>query len=310
LAALLGQPVEDDAPATIAFESPARSRPGPADDEPRTEHSGPFRLAVDQIDPNPFQPRREFSAAELASMAESLKSHDMLQPVLVRKVGARYQLISGERRLRAAIQAGWTSVPAQVRDADDRLAAELAIVENLQRKDLNAIEKALSFKRYLDEHRCHQEDLASRLKIDRSTIANLVRLLELPEQIQSAIASGAVSAGHARALLPLGDEKEQIAFSRRIQEEGLSVRETERLVQERLREEDGEADTSAKPAKKLKSEQVAVLEQQLRVILGCRIDIRQASKGRGRLVIHFSSHEDFERLRTHLTGGGQAQKAA
>ena len=122
-------------------------------------------LGVDDIDDNPFQPRRDFSESEIVSLAESLKEHDMLQPVLVRRVGPRWQLISGERRLRAAKRAGWKQVPARVRQADDRLVAELAIVENLQRKDLNPIEKALSFRRYLDEHSSTQEDLSNRLKI-------------------------------------------------------------------------------------------------------------------------------------------------
>ncbi len=185
-------------------------------------------LNVQEIDDNPFQPRREFSESEIASLSESLKEHDMLQPILVRRVGGRWQLISGERRLRAAIRAGWSEVPARVRDADDRLVAELAIVENLQRKDLNPIEKALSFRRYLDQHECTQEDLAQRLKIDRSTIANLLRLLELPAGIQEDLQAGSISAGHARALLPLGDEQQQIEFCLRISREGLSVRDIER----------------------------------------------------------------------------------
>ena len=144
----------------------------------------------------------------------------MLQPILVRRVGDRYQLISGERRLRAAIQAGWTTVPARVREADDRLVAELAIVENLQRKDLNPVEKAMSFKRYLEQHGCSQEDLARRLKIDRSTIANLMRLLELPEPVLAALRRGDLSAGHARALLPLGDEAMQVESLHRIRPKG------------------------------------------------------------------------------------------
>ena len=152
-------------------------------------------LGVHDIDDNPFQPRREFSEPEIVSLAESLKEHDMLQPVLVRRVGARWQLISGERRLRAAIRAGWTEVPARVRSANDRLVAELAIVENLQRKDLNPIEKALSFRRYLDEHESTQEELANRIKQDRSTIANLLRLLELPQQVQNELASGKLPMG-------------------------------------------------------------------------------------------------------------------
>ena len=131
-------------------------------------------LSVYEIEDNPFQPRREFSEPEIASLSESLKAHDLMQPILVRVVDGRYQLISGERRLRAAIKANWQTIPSRIRKADDRLVSELAIVENLQRKDLNAIEKALSFRRYIDEHRCTQEDLAKRLKIDRSTIANLM----------------------------------------------------------------------------------------------------------------------------------------
>jgi ParB family chromosome partitioning protein len=230
----------------------------------------------------------------------------MLQPVLVRQIGERYQLISGERRLRAAIQAGWKTVPARVREADDRLVAELAIVENLQRKDLNPIEKALSFRRYLDEHQCPQEDLAKRLKIDRSTIANLLRLLELPAQVQKALGENHLSAGHARALLPLGDEDQQVAFADRIRREGLSVRATEQLVQETIREEDAEPLTVAggKPATRTKNQQIASLEQELRMALGTKVDIRQSSRNRGRIVLHFNSHDEFERIRAVLTDTG------
>jgi ParB family chromosome partitioning protein len=248
-----------------------------------------------------------FSEPEIVSLSESLKEHDMLQPVLVRKIGERYQLISGERRLRAAIQAGWKTVPARLREADDRLVAELAIVENLQRKDLNPIEKALSFRRYLDEHQSPQEDLAKRLKIDRSTIANLLRLLELPQQVQKALGEGNLSAGHARALLPLGDEDEQIAFADRIRREGLSVRATEQLVQEKIREEDVEplSVVGGKPTPaRTKNQQIASLEQELRMALGTKVDIRQSSRNRGRIILHFNSHEEFERIRSVLTDTG------
>ena len=152
--------------------------------------------------------------------------------------------------------------------------AELAIVENLQRKDLNPIEKAMSFQRYLDQHQCTQEDLGRRLKIDRSTIANLVRLLELPQVVQHELQTGALSAGHARALLPLGDEPQQIEFSERIRREGMSVRETERLVQERIELEDGDPLSSGdkNDARRRKSNprshHVASLEQQLRIAAG------------------------------------------
>ena len=205
-------------------------------------------------------------------------------------------------------------MPARVRQADDRLVAELAIVENLQRKDLNAIEKALSFRRYLDQHQCTQEDLGQRLKIDRSTIANLLRLLELPTKVQEDLQSGAISAGHARALLPLGDEPIQMDFSRRIQREGWSVRETERLVQERIAEEDGDGLAGAKTKlgkrrKPPRSSHLASLEQQLRIVLGTKVDIRQTARGRGQLVIHFRNNDEFDRLQGLITETAQEKLA-
>ena len=267
-----------------------------------------FELNVFEIDDNPFQPRREFSESEIASLAESLKEHQLLQPVLVRRIGDRYQLISGERRLRAAIQAGWTSIPARLREADDRLVAELAIVENLQRKDLNPIEKALSFRRYLDQHQCPQEELARRLKIDRATIANLMRLLELPGEVQSALTEGHVSAGHARALLPLGDERMQVDFCHRIRAEGLSVRDTEQQVREKIEQldeaEGGVAGRVRTKSKRTKNEQIVALERELRMALGTKTEIRPSSRGRGKIVIHYNSHDEFERLRELISDNG------
>jgi ParB family chromosome partitioning protein len=242
-----------------------------------------------------------FHEAEIASLAESLKAHDILQPILVRRVKDKYQLISGERRLRAAIKAGWSTIAARLRIADDRLVAELAIVENLQRKDLNPIEKALSFRRYLDEHKCTQEDLAGRLKIDRSTIANLMRLLELPDPVLDAIRNENISAGHARALLPLDNDRQQVVFCTRIQKESLSVRDTEELVQQKILEEDGTSQPR-QPRRRTRAvnRQIADLEQELRMALGTKVEIRQSRSGRGRIVIHFSNNGEFERLRKIL----------
>lgn len=273
-----------------------------------------LHLSVQDIDENPFQPRRDFDESELASLAESLKEHDMLQPVLVRRNGGRYQLISGERRLRAAIKAGWATVPARLREADDRLVAELAIVENLQRQDLNPIEKALSFKRYLDEHRCTQEELAGRLKLDRSTIANLVRLLELPPGVLDALRNGVISAGHARALLPLGNEKQQLEFCERIGREELSVRSIERLVGEQLSAEDSDVPAIAGRVgggrRKPKNDQLSSLEQQLRLAVGAKVEIQQSGKGRGKIVLHFTDHDEFERLFELMTNQGGARPLA
>jgi ParB family chromosome partitioning protein len=318
LAALLGAPFEESVPpekvpreTTNSTSSPAAAPAGANSPQIAVvpAKADIIYLNVYEIDDNPFQPRRDFSEPEIASLAESLKEHDMLQPILVRRIGERYQLISGERRLRAAIRAGWSTVPARIRQADDRLVAELAIVENLQRKDLNPVEKALSFKRYLDEHKCTQDDLAQRLKIDRSTIANLMRLLELPQQLLDSIRKGEVSAGHARALLPLGDETEQIAFAQRIRSEGLSVRDVERLVTERITTLDGEivkfegADTG-KQSGRTKNDQVASLEQQLRLSLGTKVEVRTGARGRGRIVIHFPNHDEFERIYQQLSEQG------
>lgn len=317
LAALLGAPLFEE--STSPIEGPASTPDSPATPaEPAVAMDGLLHLPVEDIQENPFQPRRDFTEAEIASLAESLKTHDMLQPVLVRQVEGRYQLISGERRLRAARLAGWKTIPARLREADDRLVAELAIVENLQRQDLNPIEKALSFKRYLDEHKCTQDDLAKRLKIDRSTIANLMRLLELPSSVLDSLRTGAITAGHARALLPLGVEGEQTAFCGRIIAEGLSVRDVERLVSQQLvtlDEDDSvlSADPSRATARRARtrSEQVASLEQELRLALGTKIEISQTAKGRGRIVIHFDNAEEFERIYAALTGGsGSLQRAA
>ncbi len=257
-------------------------------------------LSVYEIDNNPFQPRRKFNEEEIAALAESIKEHKQLQPVLVRRVGERYQLISGERRLRATIHAGLKTIRAEVRQADDRLVAELAIVENLQRKDLDAIEKALSFRRYLTEHKCTQEDLAKRLKIDRSTIANLMRLLELPEAIQEAIQADKLTAGHARALLPLGDESQQLQFAKLIEQDTWTVRETERRVTAQLENEDAVVANLPPPKtssrKRVLTPQLASIEQQLRLSLGTKVEIRQGTRGNGRITVQFSNAGEFERL--------------
>jgi ParB family chromosome partitioning protein len=268
---------------------------------------GPLALDVHLIEGNPFQPRREFDEQEIAALTDSLREHGLIQPILVRRAGDRYQLIAGERRLRAAVQAGWTRVPAQIREADDRQVAEIAIVENLQRKDLNPLEKAASFEQYLERYQCTQEELAGRLHIDRSTIANLIRLLELPAEVQDALRRGAVSQGHARALLPLGDEREQVAFCRRIETEQLSVRATEQLVSDTVRSSDEllglyTGDDSAPATTSRRQDHLSALEQEFRHALGAKVDVKQSAKGRGRITIHFTSAEEFDRLRTLLCG--------
>ena len=274
------------------------------------EPGGTCRIDVRRIDSNPAQPRQEFLASDMQSLAESISAHGLLQPVVVRRVDDRYQLIAGERRLRAAIEAGWTDVPANIIEADDRQTAELAIVENLQRKDLSPLEKAASFQRYLEQYGGTQEELAARLKLDRSTIANLIRLLELPEPVREALRRRKITQGHARALLPLGEEREQIEFCARIQQEGLNVRQTERLVQETIEAADGPSlgvvgtdGRTSRPGRP-PSDHLAALEQELRAALGLKVKITHNARGRGKIAIHFRNHEEFERLRRQITDTG------
>lgn len=310
LEALLGRAWEDpEAPATTEAAIAAVAYPGDSDERVSRDENGQLWLNCDAIERNPYQPRQSFDESEIADLADSIRTHGILQTLVVRRAGERYELIAGERRLRAAQAADWRQVPVQIRDVDDRQLAELAIVENIQRKDLNAIEKAQSFERYINQYQCTQEELAARVQVDRSTVANLIRLLELPSAVKQMVQEGSISQGHARALLPLGDEQEQVAFAQRIKRDGLSVRATEQGVQDRVHALDGDqlrivdAEGNSRPADRPRNEQVASLEQELRTALGTKVDLSQTAKGRGRITIHFKNNDEFARLRLALTSG-------
>jgi ParB family chromosome partitioning protein len=309
---MTGEPIAGTVGPSARSTDAGHAGTGRTADDGRAAGDGLLQLEVGEVEANPFQPRRDFDDAEIQSLAASIKSHGLIQPIAVREVGGRYQLIAGERRLRAAIEAGWTTVPARLIEADDRLATELAIVENLQRKDLNPVEKAISFRQYIERYGCTQDELAGRLQINRSTVANFIRLLELPNEIQQAVREEKITYGHARALLPLGDEREQVEFCRRIQTEGLSVRAVEDLVQDVVHAADAEPLGPIGPAdaapprgtksKPTKSKTTASLEQSLRLALGTRVDVRTGGKGRGKIVVHFTNSDEFERLFQFLTG--------
>jgi ParB family transcriptional regulator, chromosome partitioning protein len=316
LEALLGRAWDDASETTRAAsteiggaECPAHVTVGmPHGDEriTRDEH-GQVWLDCDAIERNPYQPRQTFGETEIADLADSIRTHGILQPLVVRRAGERFELVAGERRLRAAQAADWRQVPVQIRQVDDRQMAELAIVENVQRKDLNAIEKAESFQRYIEQYQCTQEELAARVQIDRSTVANLIRLLELPGEVKQMVQEGGISQGHARALLPLGDEQEQIEFATRIKKEGLSVRATEQGVQDLIRTLDGgdlrivDADGNSRPVAKPRNEQIAYLADELSTALGTKVELTQTAKGRGRITVHFKNQDEFARLRQLLT---------
>ncbi len=256
------------------------------------------QLAVDRIDPNPYQPRRHFDAAELAALADSIRQHGMLQPVIVRAVGDRYQLIAGERRLRASIEAQMHQIPARIMVLDDRKVSELAMIENLQREDLNALEKATAFRDYLKSHGGTQEELAKRLGVDRSTLSNLIRLLELPEEVQAAVMAKSITQGHARSLLGLPDAELMVLACRQVIAEGLSVRQTEALVatgaptpaRPRVRRDPAEPSPSAK------APHFVELEEHLKVRFGTPVLVRPKAKDRGQIVIDFNSREEYDRV--------------
>lgn len=292
--------------AAVGSETAGTHDPIAADGRPGADVRN---VSVFEIEKNPFQPRRDFDEEEISRLADSLQQHGLLQPLVVRRVGAGYQLIAGERRLRAAIRAGWTEVPVRVIDAEDRRMAELAIVENLQRKDLNALEKAECFQRYIETYDVSQEELASRLDLDRSTISNFLRLLDLPPQVQQALRENRITQGHARAILGLESEEEQIEVCRLAEAEGWSVRKVETLVQERRRQAGPllsvvGRDGTAAPVRPAANEHLEALEQEFRAALGSKVVLSHNGRGRGKIVIHFRSHEEFERLREHICGQG------
>jgi ParB family chromosome partitioning protein len=231
----------------------------------------------------------------------------MLQPILVRSINARYQLIAGERRLRASLEAQLHEIPARVLDLDDQRVSELAMVENLQREDLNAIEKATAFRDYLANYGGTQEELAGRLGLDRSTISNLIRLLDLPEEVRDAVHSRKISQGHARALLGLTEHDEQVSACRRIIADGLSVRQTEALVstgeptptRSRLRKDPGEPATTPGGGK---PPHFVELEQHLHSRFGTPVLIKVKAPDRGQIIINYSSTEEFERVAGLIRG--------
>ena len=278
------------------------------------------RIDITKIESNPFQPRKIFEDSELEELAQSLHLHGLLQPITVRQVDGRFQIVAGERRFRAALRMGWNEIPAQICEVDDQQMSELALTENIQRKDLNAIEKATSFAHYLEAYPgTTHEELANRLAVNRSTVTNLLRLLNLPQQLQDAVCQEKLSSGHVRALLRLS-EWEQIEVASKIQAEDWSVRETERFVQDLL--QTGEAELPKNPEQTWRivdqdgksrpvarrSEQVVQLEEELRHYLGgMKVQLVQTNdQGKGKLVISFGSHAEFEQIYTAICGGHRA----
>lgn len=256
------------------------------------EATGAMRIPLENIEPNPKQPRKDFDEESLQELAASLKLHDMIQPVTISKLhGNKYRLISGERRLRAAKLAGLKDIPAYVRQANDQDLLELALLENLQREDLNAMEIALSYKRMMDELNHTQEQVAERMGKDRSTVTNYIRLLRLPPDIQVAVRHGEISMGHARALINVDTIDKQLFIFDEIKAKGLSVRQTETLVRNLYKETE-----EKKPLNNLLPPAFQKVEDKLSSHFSTRVKLRHSKNGSGQITFDYYSLEELNKL--------------
>lgn len=256
-------------------------------------------LQISQIETNPFQPRTHFEEVALQELADSIALHGIIQPVTVRKMGYdKYQLISGERRYRASQLAGLKEVPAYIRIANDQAMLEMALVENVQRENLDAIEIAISYKRLIDECDLTQEAVSEKVSKQRSTVTNYLRLLKLPEEIQLGLREQKISMGHARALISIDNKETQIAIYNTIIEQDLSVRDTEELVRETAKGENSGAETTPKQKTKttVNTSTDINLSKELKVIFNKHTELKRAANGKGKIVIPFYSEEEMKQF--------------
>lgn len=251
------------------------------------------RIPVDQVEPNPKQPRRDFDEQALKELSDSIKLHDIIQPITVSKLpSGKYRLISGERRWRASKMAGLTDIPAYIRQANDAELLELALLENLQREDLNAMEIALSYKRMMEELNHTQEQVAERMGKDRSTVANFIRLLKLPPDIQLAVRSGELSMGHARALINVDTVDKQLYIYKEIKSKSLSVRQTEALVRN-MYKQGGAVKKTAKNSLPVAYQKI---EDNLASHFSTRVKLKHSRNGSGQITFDYYSQEELNKL--------------
>ncbi|TAI49302.1 ParB/RepB/Spo0J family partition protein [Flagellimonas allohymeniacidonis] len=260
-------------------------------------------LDINSIDVNPFQPRSNFNDEALGELASSIRELGIIQPITVRKLDFdKYQLVSGERRFRASKMVGLATIPAYIRIANDQESLEMALVENIQRQDLDPIEIALSYQRLIDEIQVTQEKLSDRVGKKRSTIANYLRLLKLHPIIQTGMRDGFISMGHGRALINIEKKKDQIDIYEKVVSQNLSVRETERLVKAYQESKGGPVALKRIAKDKEIPGYISKGAQALKEHLSTKVDVNTSSNGKGKIVIPFHSKEEFQRLRKLLTG--------
>ena len=289
--------------ALLAMKGPEPRNPTPAADPAGS--AGQLRVRLSEIRPNPYQPRKEFKLDELAELQASLKASGLLQPVTLRPSpsGTGFELIAGERRFRAASALGWTDIPAVVHTIDDKTLLTLALIENLQRSDLNPLEEAEGYKRLVDEFALSHAQIGEVVGKDRSTVANLLRLLQLPAAVRRLLGDGAISLGHARALLALGDDRAIIELAREVANLGLSVRDVERRVQSAPSSKQSAKGTTSKVRSGGSAEGRAIedrLRRHLQTDVGVHLSKGKSTKGE--LRIHFYSNDDLSRVLELILG--------
>lgn len=254
-------------------------------------------LSIDQIEANPFQPRSHFEEEALQELSDSIKEHGIIQPVTVRKLGYdKYQLISGERRFRASQLAGLKEIPAYIRLADDQAMLEMALVENIQRENLDPVEIAISYKRLIDECNLTQEGLSQKVSKQRSTITNYLRLLKLPAEIQLGLRENTITMGHARALINVDNKEAQLAIFKTIIEQDLSVRDTEELVRETAKEDFINSGKTTVTVKKSLMKTDKAISKRLQQRFNKSAEVRIAPNGKGRIILPFGSHEELQKF--------------
>jgi ParB family transcriptional regulator, chromosome partitioning protein len=254
-------------------------------------------LSIDKIETNPFQPREDFDEAALAELAQSILEQGIIQPLTVRKMGYdKYQLISGERRFRASKIAGISSVPCYIRVANDEQMLEWALIENIQRENLNAIEIAISYNRLIEECSLTQDELSKKVGKNRTTVTNYMRLLKLPAEVQAALREGAISMGHARSIINVEDEQKQLVITRKIIAEELSVREIEKLV----RQLDKVIAPVVKPGKTALPLKYESMKDSIQERLNRKIEFKRTPKGKGTIIIPFVSDDDLQAIISKL----------
>ena len=265
------------------------------------------RIPVSRIRPNPYQPRREFDPTELAELESSIRANGLLQPISVRRTGDAYELIAGERRLRAIGRLGWSEVPAIVRDFDDRTLLVLALVENLQRTDLNPLEEARGYQKLLEEFGLTHQGVAEAVGKDRTTVTNLLRLLGLPDSIQRFVEAGQLSAGHAKALLVVSDVRSMIELANTVVAQGMSVRQTEQRARSLKPEQapDAAPDGAKKSEGARRDPAAARIEDELRRYLQTDVQLQLNGAEKGVVKVSFYSSEDLERLMDLILHGNR-----